>query len=227
MSQAEPSPPGQQEVDFTPPPNYWSMILRAPQKALQDLFDNRVEFGIHRNFIFTGIMLALATRLPDWLAKGANPVEVMIILLAAGPFAGLFGGYVFGAFAKTVSGWFGGKASKKEMRATSAWSGYPFGLAYGLFSLTYLICFYLRPDPVQKYLSFEGGLLWIPLVLLGLGFLFAMTLRWRALGYAQKAGFAQGLLTWILTFIFTYGPFYILAQAYFGLYIQSMAWLGG
>lgn len=207
------------------PPNRWLGMLSKPTAILQYIFQWQPEFGIHRNFIFSGTMFAMATRLPDWLAKGSHPIEVMIILLAAGPFAGLLMGYIFAAF----STWFGKMLSpvsdKKQMRTATAWSGYVFGLAYTVFWVTYLICFFLRPDPVEKYIIGTSSIGWVPVILTGIFFLYALWVRWKSMAYTLQSPLFKAIITWLGAFILSYVPIGIVAYGYFGLYTKSLDWI--
>ena len=207
------------------PPNRWLGMLTKPLEILQYIFRYQPDFGVHRNLILTGMLFALGSRLPDWLAKGSHPIEVMIILLVIGPFAGLLSGYIFAAVSTTVGKWVSPVSDKKQMRTAIAWSGFPFAVAYGLFSLTYLIGFYLRPDPVEKFLIGNAPIGWVPVALAGLVFLYAIWVRWRSIGYTIQNSLGRAILCWLAAFIMTYGPLGILAYAYFGLYTKSLDWI--
>ncbi len=223
---------GNEQFDETPsetgipiPPNRWLGMITRPLDILEFIFRWQPEFGVHRNFIFAGTMFALATRLPDWLAKGSHPIEVMIVLLAAGPFVGLLTGYIFTALAA----WFGKMlctvSDKSQMRTAIAWSGYVFGLAYAVFWVAYLACYILRPDPVERYIIGTSTIGWIPLVLGGSFFLFALWTRWRSMAYTLQSPLPKAIVCWIGAFIFSYVPVGILILAYFGLYTKSLEWI--
>lgn len=213
----------QEEIPI--PPNRWLGMFTKPLAILEYIFRYQPDFGVHRNFIFTGTMFAMATRLPDWLAKGSHPIEVMVILLAAGPFTGLLMGYIFAA----ISTWFGKMLSpvsdKKQMRTSMAWSGFVFGMVYTIFWITYLICFYLRPDPVEKYILGNAAIGWVPVIIAGAMFLYALWVRWKSMAYTLQAPLSKAIACWLAAFILTYVPIGIMAYGYFGLYTRSLNWI--
>ncbi len=213
------------ETEIPVPPNRWLGMITRPLDILEYIFRWQPEFGVHRNFIFAGTMFALATRLPDWLAKGSHPIEVMIILLAAGPFAGLLTGYIFSAIATWIGKMLSPVSDKQQMRTAIAWSAYVFGLAYTVFWVSYLICFALRPDPLEKYIVGVSPIGWIPVILAGIGFLYALWTRWRSMAYTLQASIPKAIVCWVGAFVLSYVPVAILAIAYFGLYIKSLDWV--
>lgn len=206
----------------SPPGNLWGLMLRRPKAALDYLYTYQEDLGIHRNFVLAGFFLALAARLPEWLATGGHPVEVMIICFVAGPFGGLFAGYIFAAIAQTIGKWLGYPSDKMQFRMAAAWSSFAFGMSYLVFSLGYLLAYSLRPVGSDKFLIGTSDLIWIPVSLFAVAYIYAMWLRWKSLAYAMKAPIYVSVLGWFVGFIFTYIPLAILSNAYFGLYTVSI-----
>jgi|GEM_PF-5201620 len=206
----------------SPPGNLWGLMLRRPKAALDYLYTYREDLGIHRNFVLAGFLLALAVRLPTWLAVGGHPIEVMIICFVAGPFGGLLTGYIFAAIAQSIGKLFGYPSDKTQFRMAAAWSSFAFGVSYLLFSVGYIVAYLLRPVGSDKLLVGTSDLFWIPVVLFGLAFAYAMWLRWKSLAYAMKAPLYVSIVGWLAGFIFTYIPLAILSNAYFGLYTVSI-----
>lgn len=207
-------------------PNLFTLIFRRPAEAVKWALENAPETFIHRNFVLVAVAMMLMLRIPSWITGGANPIEVMIMVLVAPAISGVMQGYIFSAVVRNFAQWFFQKKIHKiEMRTVVAWSFFPFSVAYGAALLVYLVLFLFR-SPEQMEKVFTGTSLdLVPVILLGVLFLLALFLRWRAFAFTFQISLGQAALLWIASFILAYGPALGILITYTAIYVRSMEWL--
>jgi len=207
-------------------PNLFVQIFRRPTEAVKWALENAPETFVHRNFVLAAVAMVLMLRVPSWITDGANPIEVMIMVLVAPALAGVMQGYIQSAAVRNFAKWMFSKTiHKTEMRAVMAWSNFPFTFAYTLALLTYLATFLLRtPEQMEKVFTGTSIDL-VPVGVLGLTFLYGLVTRWRIFAWTFQISFGRALLLWFASFVLAYGPAIGILITYTAIYVRSMEWL--
>lgn len=206
-------------------PPLFRLTLTNPVRVIEYVLANQPEEFIHRHFILGGLGFVLLTRIPDWLATTAHPIGVMIQVLILGPILGIILGYIFSAAMRNLARLTKVEIDKHAMRAITAWTNFPFFLSYIVTLATYLVAFFARPTTAKQFILMDGVSGWIPLVVGGITFLYALYLRLNTIRVLFKISFPKTVLLWLAAFVITYGPAIIIGITYFALYTGSMEWL--
>lgn len=220
--QAQAAEPATEEMR----PPLFRMALSKPVEVINYVLGHQPEEFIHRHFIFVGIAFVLLTRIPDWLATTAHPIGVMIQVLLVGPVMGIMLGYIYAAATRNLAKLFDVLVDKQAMRAIVAWTNFPFGVAYLLSLAAYLGAYFARPATAKQFILADGITGWIPIVVFGIAFSYALFLRWHTIKTLFRISYFQAVLIWVAAFVITYGLAILIGITYFSLYTGSLEWIG-
>jgi|GEM_PF-3537588 hypothetical protein len=203
--------------------NPWVSIWTQPRIALDYVLRHQREEYLHRLLMAHGIFFMLLVRVPDWLTSQPDPVGVMIQLFLVGPVLGITLGYVQAALLGWAYSWGGMTVDAKLIRPLVAWTGMPFMLSIVCFLVAYAALHFSLPQEFQFEIwlgRHPSGRLAIAAGLLPA--LYAIWIRARAISLLFSVGMVKALALWLVGFLATYVPFFLMVFLYFSIFYVTI-----
>lgn len=202
--------------------NPWTGILSKPERSLDYLWRNQPEDNVHRLLILTGVVVGLALRIPDWMYAPIHPIGVMVQILLFAPLGGVLFGYLLAAVLKRLSGY--GQAAKAGQlsKVLVAWTQIPFMIAWivGLSSYILLEAAGLAHSKDGIWLG-KGTIGWIPILLFGLIWIWAVSIRIRGIAALFEKSKGKASLIWLIGTVLTYVPAFLVILSYLAIFVVT------